>query len=147
MNLLDALNKINDFKGFWLATKLASIEADFQGCDKKGAVALLSHYNIESPLLEAALTLKEAAAQIDEVIHSLGILQVLPHILEPDEMIESLSLGAGNTGKEFDLITNLRIAEFKFIFWRGGPESIRQNQLFKDFFKLAECRIRRMVEK
>jgi hypothetical protein len=27
--------------------------------------------------------------------------------------------------------------EFKFIRWQGGPESIRQNQLFKDFYLLA----------
>ncbi|HTT49755.1 MAG TPA: hypothetical protein VMG39_17325 [Pseudolabrys sp.] len=51
-----------------------------------------------------------------------------------------MSLGAGNTGREFDLETNRRIAEFKFIHWRGGPEAIRQNQLFKDFYLLSESR-------
>ena len=30
------------------------------------------------------------------------------------------------------------MAEFKFIRWRGGPESIRQNHVFIDLFKLAE---------
>jgi hypothetical protein len=59
--------------------------------------------------------------------------------LEDDERIEALSLGAGNTGRLFDLETNHRVAEFKFIQWRGGPESIRQNGLFKDFFYLAEA--------
>ena len=34
--------------------------------------------------------------------------------------------------------TNQRIAEFKFIRWQGGSESIRQNSLFKDFYGLAE---------
>lgn len=43
----------------------------------------------------------------------------LPHILEPDERVESVSLGAGNTGRDFDLETNVRVAEFKFIHWRG----------------------------
>ena len=38
----------------------------------------------------------------------------------------------------FDLETNQRIAEFKFIRWQGGSESIRQNSLFKDFYGLAE---------
>jgi hypothetical protein len=61
---------------------------------------------------------------------------VIPHILEDDEEIISLSLGAGNTGKKSDLITNKRIAEFKFVDWKGGPESIRQNRLFKDFVYL-----------
>jgi hypothetical protein len=49
-----------------------------------------------------------------------------------------VSLGAGNTGRHFDLETNLRIAEYKFIDWQGGPESIRQSGIFKDFFELAE---------
>ena len=49
-----------------------------------------------------------------------------------------MSLGAGNTGRAFDLETNKRIAEFKFIRWQGGPEAIRQNALFKDFYFMAE---------
>lgn len=56
----------------------------------------------------------------------------------PDEKVEYVSLGAGNTGREFDLETNHRVAEFKFIHWRGGAETIRQNSIFKDFFLLAE---------
>jgi hypothetical protein len=78
------------------------------------------------------------AGQINVVIHALGILLCLPYILRPGERIEYVSLGAGNTGRAFDLETNLRIAEFKFIHWQGGPESIRQIALFKDFFELAE---------
>jgi hypothetical protein len=54
------------------------------------------------------------------------------------EVIEYVSLGAGNSGRAFDLETNQRIAEFKFIHWQGGPESIRQNSLFKDFYEMAE---------
>jgi hypothetical protein len=72
------------------------------------------------------------------LIHTLRILLCLPHILRPGEIIEYVSLGAGNTGRAFDLETNQRIAEFKFIRWQGGPESIRQNSLFKDFFEMAE---------
>jgi hypothetical protein len=62
----------------------------------------------------------------------------LPHILEDGERIEYLSLGAGNIGRAFDFETNYRVAEFKFIRWRGGAESIRQNSIFKDYFLLAE---------
>ncbi len=53
-------------------------------------------------------------------------------------MVQYVSLGAGNTGREFDLETNQRVAEFKFIHWQGGAEVIRQNALFKDFYNLAE---------
>ena len=54
------------------------------------------------------------------------------------EKVEYVSLGAGNTGGEFDLETTERIAEFKFISWRGGAVSIRQNSIFKDYVLLAE---------
>jgi hypothetical protein len=77
------------------------------------------------------------AGQINVVVHTLGILASLPHILRPGEVIESLSLGAGNTGRRHDLETDLRVAEFKFISWRGGAEAIRQNTLFVDLFNLA----------
>lgn len=57
------------------------------------------------------------------------------------EQIESLSLGAGNTGRSHDLEPDRRIAEFEFIEWRGGAESIRQNSLFVDLFNLASSDI------
>jgi hypothetical protein len=53
-------------------------------------------------------------------------------------VIEYVSLSAGNTKRKFDLEANQRIAEFNFIRWQGGSESIRQNSLFKDFYGLAE---------
>ena len=47
------------------------------------------------------------------------------------------------TGRSFDLETSCRVAvaEFKFIRWQGDPESIRQNQLFKDFYLLARSSV------
>jgi hypothetical protein len=92
----------------------------------------------EAQVLAAAGLVKSIAAQINVVIHALGILLCLPRILLPGEVVEYVSLGAGNTGKAFDLETNLRIAEFKFIQWQGGSEAIRQNALFKDFYLMAE---------
>lgn len=88
--------------------------------------------------MSSAASVKKVAGQINVIIHAAGILCSLPHILKPGELVESVSLGAGNTGRPFDLETNLRIAEYKFIDWQGGPETIRQNSLFKDFFELAE---------
>ena len=96
----------------------------------------LSDARFSPATLQAALDVKNAVGQINVLVHAAGILASLPYILQSAEKITSLSLGAGNTGKEFDLETDRRIAEFKFIAWRGGAESIRQNQLFKDFLKL-----------
>jgi len=67
----------------------------------------------------------------------------LPYILNKNEKIQYLSLGAGNTGKKFDLETNLRIAEFKFIHWQEKSNTIRQNSLFKDYYYLAENKQRK----
>jgi hypothetical protein len=93
---------------------------------------------IDRSLFTAACEVKPVVGQINTMIHASGMLVSLPHILRKDEEIEYISLGAGNTGKRFDLKTSKRVAEFKFITWRGGPESIRQNALFKDFFNLVE---------
>ena len=96
----------------------------------------LAQASVSPRTLSAALSLKQIASQVNVMIHALGILITLPYILEEDEIIGSISLGAGNTGKKFDLITDRRVAEFKFIQWRGGAESIRQNSVFKDFLNL-----------
>lgn len=96
----------------------------------------LSSHHINAAALDAALELKKAASQVDVMIHATGILLALSAMLQPDETVESLSLGAGNTGKDFDLITDKRLGEFKFIRWRGGSEAQRQTAVFIDFLKL-----------
>jgi hypothetical protein len=49
-------------------------------------------------VLGAAGLVKQLAGQINMIIHALGILLCLPHILRPSEIIDYVSLGAGNTG-------------------------------------------------
>ncbi len=122
-----------------MTNTVAALERDFRGLKRGSCGEQCKARQLDSKLLRAASVLKKQASQINVVIHALGILTSLPSILEEGEQIEYLSLGAGNTGREFDLETNLRIAEFKFISWKGGSESIRQNSLFKDFFGLAEA--------
>jgi hypothetical protein len=102
------------------------------------AGTFLIEYRAERAVLTAATDVKRLVGQINVMIHALGILLCLPHVLEGDENVQYLSLGAGNTGCPFDLETDRRVAEFKFINWRGGPESIRQNSVFKDLFMMAE---------
>lgn len=114
------------------------IEKSIKGVSADNYAVVLSSSGAKSEVLGAAGLVKQLAGQINVVIHALGILLCLPHILRPGEIIEYVSLGAGNTGRSFDLETNQRIAEFKFIHWQGGPESIRQNSLFKDFYLMAE---------
>jgi hypothetical protein len=121
-----------------LGSTLSSIESAIVGLTAANCAKTLAAAGVTSEVLSAAASLKRLAGQINVAIHAIGILLCLPHILEAGESVEYVSLGAGNTGRQFDLETNRRIAEFKFIHWRGGAESIRQNQLFKDFYLLAE---------
>jgi hypothetical protein len=140
MDLALVLASLQKFSGADLTATLAKVEADLRGVSLDECSSVLTQSGVERQALAAAATLKRVAGQVNVAIHALGILLCLPHILEPDEIVEYVSLGAGNTGRDFDLETNHRVAEFKFIHWRGGAESIRQNSIFKDFFLLAESK-------
>ncbi len=126
------------FCGPDLTRTLAGAEATRRGATADDVQTLLGGTDATDDAIAGAGELRQIAGQLYVAIHALGILLTLPHLLEPGETIEYVSLGAGNTGRAFDLETDRRIAEFKFIRWRGGSESIRQNALFKDFFLLAE---------
>jgi hypothetical protein len=136
--IAQALHLLQTFRGADLTQTIYQIEKSVKGVSVEKYAAVLSTSGAKAEVLGAAGVVKQLAGQINVVIHALGILLCLPHILRPGEIIEYVSLGAGNTGRAFDLETNLRVAEFKFIRWQGGPESIRQNSLFKDFYEMAE---------
>lgn len=137
---VDIVKVLGRFTGADLTQTLSRIERKVRGFSAGDCTGLLAHAGADRDVLAAAAAMKRLAGQINVTIHALGILMCLPHILEPDEHVESVSLGAGNTGRDFDLETNLRVAEFKFIQWRGGAETIRQNSVFKDYLLLAEHR-------
>src|ERR1700720_311254 len=134
----DAIHLLQTFRGADLTRTIYQIEQSLRGASADTYAAVLTTSGAKAEVLGAAGLIKQLAGQINVVIHALGILLCLPHILRPGEVIEYVSLGAGNTNRKFDLETNKRIAEFKFIRWQGGPESIRQNALFKDFYEMAE---------
>lgn len=136
--LTESARRLVDFQGNSLTKTIAGFERRLTGLDYRQSREILDSGKVNQALLNAALDFKKVAGQINVVIHAIGIMLLLPEILEPDEVIESLSIGAGNTGRKFDLETNKTVAEFKFIQWQGGSEVIRQNALFKDYYLLAE---------
>ena len=136
--LSEAITALQAFCGPDLTLTIERIEGSLRNTTLDTCAAALAACGTRSDVLNAAGLIKRIAGQINVVIHALGILLSLPRILQPGEVIEYVSLGAGNTGRAFDLETNRRIAEFKFIRWQGGPEVIRQNALFKDFYEMAE---------
>jgi hypothetical protein len=107
----------------WISDRERALNSDFQ---TPGSLVAL----------QAAFAIKRSVGELNTFIHAVGILTSLPHILEPGERIVSLSLGAGNTGKAFDLETDRRIAEFKFITWKGA-DAVRQDSVFADLVKLC----------
>jgi ribosomal protein L35 len=138
VDLVKSARRIQGFKGGSLKTQISNLEHESIGKDTKKIQALCSENMINDNLLHSAIAIKKASNQIHEVIHAIGIMLLLPRILQRGERIKYLSLAAGNTGKKFDLKTNKRIAEFKFMDWKGGAETARKYSLFKDFFFLAE---------
>lgn len=136
-NIHEALTVLETFERQGLTQRIANLEYLMAMKNGSALNKVLEQENVTPELLKAAFTVKKAASQIDVVVHAAGIMVALPYILKEGEIVESLALGAGNTGRKFDLETNFRVAEFKFINWQGGSESIRQNQLFKDLFGLA----------
>lgn len=138
MSVESAISAFQNFCGANLTATLSQAELALRGANAETIGNALSPFAASNDVLDGAGQLKEIVGQIHVVIHALGIMLCLPKILEPGETINAVSLGAGNTGRKFDLETDRRIAEFKFIRWQGGPETIRQNGLFKDFFSLAE---------
>jgi len=139
----EAIHLLQTFRGADLTQTIYQIEKSLKGISTESYSTVLMTSGAKAEVLGAAGLLKQLAGQINVVIHALGILLCLPHIMRPGEVIDYVSLGAGNTGRAFDLETNLRVAEFKFIRWQGGPESIRQNSLFKDFYEMAEHETRK----
>lgn len=105
--------------------------------DKEWINQMLEEESDIVKVLFAAKTIKPLVGQINVIIHALGIIKVLPNILEQDECIEHISLGANNASSEFDLVTNKRIAEFKFIEW-NGRDSTRLKSTFIDYYNLVE---------
>src|SRR5262245_44770014 len=118
------VEQIVKFQGKNLALTIGELEFSFSGLDKSEIQQRLVSSAIDENLLSAARTIKRASAQIDVVLHAIGILVILPSILQSGEKVENLSLGAGSSeSKRFDVETTHRVAEFTFIDWTGNDNT------------------------
>jgi len=92
----------------------------------------------------AALALKMLAGEVDVLLHAVGIAAALPHVLEADEQVLSVSVdhdGGGTAGSASlgvgDLVTDRQVAEFTFIRWAtAGGNGQREVKLLRDLIKL-----------
>ncbi|MGP0101273.1 MAG: hypothetical protein ACLPUT_06605 [Solirubrobacteraceae bacterium] len=139
-SLEEAAKRIEGFgAGPALTARIKEFEAASSGLRPRQITKILARGDVGAELIAAARTIKALAGQVNVIMHAAGILASLPYILEPSEIVESLSLGAGNTGRDHDLVTDRRIAEFKFIDWRPASNTIRENVLFADVFGVASA--------
>jgi len=138
-NLGAAFDSLSTYLGSALTLRINALEDHFTGACDQNVEGLLKNQQLTPHLFNQALLIKREIGQLHVVIHALGVLLSLPAVLEKGEVIKQLSLGAGNApDRRYDLETNIRIAEFTFIDWKGR-DSARQDKLFKDFFLLAEA--------
>jgi hypothetical protein len=127
-----ALDIVLEFKGQSLKKQLSELKLNMIGKTKSDITA-------KPELFDAALVVKKASAQINEVVHAVGIINSISEILDEGEIITNLSLAAGDEGDGFDLETTKRIAEFKFSRWQegGSKNGMRKRHIFADFAKLT----------
>lgn len=119
MDIAAALQTLQDFRTAGVAKRVNVLSNALTNACGGDCEQRLFEAGARRDVLRAALAVKQASAQIDTILHAVGIALALPHILSPDERVLHLSLGAGTSDGRFDLETDRRIAEFKFIQWRG----------------------------
>jgi len=105
MELARAAEEVQRFESGALTARISGAEQTLEGLRAEQLPATLVELGVGESLLSAATVLKRAVGQVNVLIHAVGILTSLPKILEPGETIAYLSLGAGNTGRPFDLET------------------------------------------
>lgn len=124
----NSIKIIRDFKGSNLKLKLNEL---------KSSIVKEQSYPDLSEIYKSALEIKKLSAQIDEIVHATGIIQCLPKILKKGEKVIDLSLASGADGEGIDLITDKRIAEFKFARWQESKANgMRKRQAFADLVNL-----------
>jgi len=92
----DAFDNLSGYLGNALTSRVNALESHFRGACDQNVEGLLKNQQLTSHLFSQALSIKRATGQLDVVIHALGVLLSLPAVLENGEVIERLSLGAGN---------------------------------------------------
>ena len=79
--LADAIHLLQAFRGDDLTRTVYQIEKSLKGVSKDSYSAVLTTTGAKAEVLGAAGLIKQLAGQINVVIHALGILLCLPHVL------------------------------------------------------------------
>ena len=98
MQLDQAMAAVQQFCGPNLTTTLARIETSIRGVSSEQLDDAVASLGASQNTLASAGELKRLVGQLNVVVHALGILLCLPKILEPGEVVESVSLGRWKHG-------------------------------------------------
>src|SRR3990172_8015278 len=89
ISLTEAASALQDFEKGDLGERIGAMEAILKGADASRLEAAFPHLGSGNRLLEAALTLKAPAGQVNVLIHAIGILLAIPKILSQGEQVIS----------------------------------------------------------
>lgn len=136
--LLVAVERLAGFLRDPLTERIAQLEHDLEQATAAEAATVADHAGVDGTLLDAALDVRAGLGRLNDLVHAVAILLLLPHILDTDERVARRpSLAAGNDrSRPYDLETDRRIAEFKLSVWKGA-DALRKRQTFKDLVHLA----------
>src|SRR5437016_1954976 len=90
MSVIDALEAIEGFTNHNLTARMAKLEAAIRNCNGEACRAYGLSVGVTSDLLSAAYVLKRAAGQINVLLHAVGVMLLVPQILQRGEKIESV---------------------------------------------------------
>ena len=120
-----------------LTAAIADLEYALDGATADTVSVILKARGISADLLTGAEVIRSRLGRINDLIHASAIAVVLPHLLEPGEVLARPSLAAGNDPtRPFDVQTDRRVAEFKLARW-DGHDAMRKRHLVKDLVHLA----------
>lgn len=123
-----------------LGQRIAALERDLAGKNGETAATVVAAHGLTEATFSASLLVREELGKLSDLIHATGIALALPHLLEPDEVLKTPSLAAGNDPTRlYDVETNLRAAEFKFARWTTRGNGGREKDLFKDLVLLTQA--------
>lgn len=92
--------------GAGIGPTVAAVERRLEG---ETRAELVAEQDLGDELLRGAMAVTRAIGNLYALVHAAGMLAAMRVILDDDETIESLSLGAGASGRP-DLVTTKRVA-------------------------------------
>src|SRR5260370_16862265 len=104
IDVAEAIDLLRTFRGADLTQTIYQIEKSLKGVSAQNYSAVLTTSGAKAEVLGAAGLIKQLAGQINFLIHALGILLCLPHLLPPAAIFPPLPLPPHTTSTQLTLL-------------------------------------------